>query len=50
MPISFYMHLYLLSLHVDVKTYTVLPAESDSEVMYCLQSYQALIIDRSLVY
>ena len=27
----------------------VLPAESDSDVMFCLQSYQGLIIDRSLV-
>ena len=31
-------------------TYTsVLPAKSDSDVMFCLQSYQGLIIDRSLV-
>ena len=29
---------------------TVLPAKSDSDVMFCLQSYQGLIIDRSLVY
>ena len=29
---------------------TVLPAKSDSGVMFCLQSYQGLIIDRSLVY
>ena len=28
----------------------ILPAKSDSEVMFCLQSYQGLIIDRSLVY
>ena len=28
----------------------VLPAKSDSDVMFCLQSYQWLIIDRSLVY
>ena len=27
---------------------TVLPAKSDSEVIFCLQSYQGL--DRSLVY
>ena len=31
-------------------TCTVLPAESDSDVMFCLQNYQGLIIDRSLVY
>ena len=30
--------------------FTVLPAESDSDAMVCLQSYQGLIIDRSLVY
>ena len=29
---------------------TVLPAKSDSDVMFCLQSYQGLRIDRSLVY
>ena len=28
----------------------VLPAKSDSDVMFCLQSYQGLMIDRSLVY
>ena len=31
-------------------TCTVVPAKSDSDVMFCLQSYQGLIIDRSLVY
>ena len=29
---------------------TVLPAKSDSDVKFCLQSYQGLSIDRSLVY
>ena len=29
---------------------TVLSAKSDSDVMFCLQSYQGLTIDRSLVY
>ena len=30
---------------------TVLPAKNDSDIMFCLQSYQGLIvIDRSLVY
>ena len=29
---------------------TVLPAKSDSDFMFYLQSYQGLIIDRSLVY
>ena len=31
-------------------TVTVLPAMSESDVMFCLQSYQGLIIDRSLMY
>ena len=31
-------------------TTTVLPAESESDVIFCLQSDQGLIIDRSLVY
>ena len=38
-----------LSLIVKIPC-TVLPAKSDSDVMFCLQSYQGLIIDRSLVY
>ena len=29
---------------------TVLPAKSDGDFMFCLQSYQGLIIDRSFVY
>ena len=33
----------------DIKTGIVLPAKSDSDVKFCLQSYQGLIIDRSLV-
>ena len=28
----------------------ILPAKSDSDVMFCLQSYQGLRIDRSRVY
>ena len=28
----------------------VVPAKSDSDVMFCLQSYQGLIIDKSPVY
>ena len=31
-------------------TTTVLPAKSDSDFMFCLQSYKGLISDRSLVY
>ena len=29
---------------------TILPARSDSDFMFCLHSYQGLIIDRSLVF
>ena len=29
---------------------TVMPAKSDSDVMFCLQCYQGRRIDRSLVY
>ena len=29
---------------------TVLPAKSDTDVIFCLQSYKGLIIDRSPVY
>ena len=36
--------------HLFISTATVLPAKSDSGVMFCLQSYQGFIIDRSLVY
>ena len=32
------------------ETSTVLPAKSDSDVMFCLQGYQGLRIDRSPVY
>ena len=28
----------------------MLPAKSDSDFMFCLQSYQGLLIDRSLVF
>ena len=35
---------------LDEYAFTVLPTKSDSDVMFCLQSYQGLKIDRSLVY
>ena len=35
---------------VKIISTTVLPAKSDSDFMFCLQSYQGLIIDISLVY
>ena len=31
-------------------SYTVLPVKSDSDIMFCLKSYQGLTIDRSLAY
>ena len=33
---------------VFVPSTTVLPAKSDSDIMFCLQSYQGFIIDISL--
>ena len=33
----------------NAEWFTVLPAKSDSDVMFCLQSYQGLIINISLV-
>ena len=36
-------------LQVDI-AFTVLPGKSESDVRFCLQSYQGLRIDRSLVY
>ena len=39
-----------LKIHMVFGSTTVLPAKSDSDVMFCLQSYQGLRIDRSLVY
>ena len=39
-----------LVLGTFVSIFAVLLAKSDSEVMFCLQSYQGLIIDISLVY
>ena len=35
---------------VKISEITVLSVKSDSDVMICLQSYQGLIIDISLVY
>ena len=36
-----------LCMYIDT---TVVPTKSDSEVMFCLQSYQGPIMDRSLVF
>ena len=44
--------MYVVRLEPAISTYTatVVPTKSDSDVMFCLQSYHGLIIDRSLVY
>ena len=48
-PFYFYV-LVLEFVAVTVTRTTVLPARSDGDVMFCLQSYKGLLIDRSLVY
>ena len=40
----------LIARYGDLLTATVLPAKGDNDVMFCLQSYQGLRIDRSFVY
>ena len=45
-----YIHQQTASGATDRQTVTVLPAKSDSDTMFRLQSYPGLIIDRSLVY
>ena len=46
----FTRHQPLLSVEaLNEFTHTVLPAKSDNDFMFCLQSYQGIIIDRSLV-
>ena len=40
----------MAELRTEFVTSIVLPAKSDSYVMFCSQSYQELSIDRSLVY
>ena len=42
--------LAVLQVMYPISWTTVLPAKSDSDVMFCLQSYQRLRIDRSHVY
>ena len=47
----FTRHQLLLSMEaLNEFTHTVLPAKSDNDFMFCLQSYQGIIIDISLVY
>ena len=50
-----FSHLYITKDFLSCLKYwafaaTVLPAKFDSDIMFCLQSYQGLNIDRSLVY
>ena len=40
----------VLTLSLQNKVTTVVPAKSDSDITLCLQSYHGLLIDRSLVY
>ena len=42
--------LKLTKVNIYIEWHTVLPAKSDSDPMFCLQSYQGLIIDISLVH
>ena len=49
-PVSHHEPSQLIYLISTQPCATVLPAKSDSDVMFCLQSYQGLIIERSLVY
>ena len=41
---------FIPNIFTDYLYPTVVPAKSDSDVMFCLQSYQGLRIDRSLEY
>ena len=43
-----YFNTFADSLDCDPEIFTVLPAKSGSDVMFCLQSYQGLIIEISL--
>ena len=40
---------YVISIKI-LRTFSVLLPKSDSDVMFCLQSFQGLIIDRSIAY
>ena len=44
-----FKHNNIITVDYIMRKPTVLPAKSDSDVMSCLQCYQGLIIDRSLV-
>ena len=48
--IKFENYLVQLSIYMFPSQITAVPAKSDSDVMFCLQSYQGLRIHRSLVY
>ena len=44
------IQLFFSQVKINIERTTVLPAKSDSDVMFCLQSYQGLKINRSFVY
>ena len=46
----FISHIPYLKAEVKINQFTVQQAKSDSDVKFCLQSYQGLRIDSSLVY
>ena len=50
MAFPIHIHLFLNTSKSKLVLSTVLSANSDSDFMICLQSYQGLIIHRSLVY
>ena len=51
-PLHWAVKLYILRRSEVIYNHaiTVVPAKSDIDFMFCLQSYQGLIIDRPLVY
>ena len=44
------LYFYLCSIVDQWHVFTVLPVKSDSDIIFCLQNYRGLIIERSLVY
>ena len=43
-------YIYQLNFESKYRHYIALRAKSDSDIMFCLQSYQELLINRSLAY
>ena len=48
--IARFLYVFYLIERKFLSSFTVLQAKSDSDFMFCLQSYKGPIIDRSLVY